>query len=79
MGFPAAGCISGKVGIGGGGIPDTLERDHVLVPRPCDHHGIHFSGPEGAQGVFGRSQPVPQLFQSSRGAARRLASLDHER
>jgi len=55
----------------------ALQRDHVLGPAPRGHQSIHFTGPEGTQGVLGRSQPVPQLFQLSRRVAPRFAFLDH--
>jgi hypothetical protein len=49
----------------------------VVVPLPSDHQGIYFSGPEGAQGILGRSEPGAELLESLPRAARDLALLDH--
>src|SRR6184192_74032 len=55
----------------------ACEGDDVLPPRPRDHDGIHFTGPDGAERLLGRFQPVPQLPDSSQRPARGLAFLGH--
>src|SRR5947208_4041555 len=55
----------------------ACEGDDVLPPRPRDHDGIHFTGPDGAERLLGRFQPVSHLPDSSLRPARGLAFLGH--